>query len=556
MSTIAWLAINGLTAVLAAVVLAGWAHARVPMRRPVILAVSSVAVAAGSLLVLFRPEQVPTGWITVLMEGPSSRNIQQLYGQGAHFGPEFGTLIELLSRHDPNTLPAVVHLNICLMAVNAILFFFLARGVLSAWCASLLFAVAYAGNLNTLHAAFSETPVALWTAIFFAGCVAAAVIQDTAHAPRWLRWTAIAWLGMLVLLACFLRAELVVLGAPAFAITVARELGWEPRVRRVVRAAVEVVRKLVAGRLWIFLAVAAACAALEFLRWTGDEVGWVAAGLRPLNLSFLTMPGTLGVFLPLGIVVLFVLGTVYALRHWFSFLLLPVTMLFLFKVYASAAHGVYFERFRYVSFLTPVAMFLALFGFRELSDWAHRWAWPPWWRRAALLLLVMTFPFWQAAGPKEIFRRRQQLPGLSQTGLLLAWNQQTEVRYLLDLLARYPDCVFLAKTTQTTWVADSKTGAQWELFGRPIPQYREIQVPGGTLEQIAAQAAPAASCVFYYRSLDCDLVGFEGCEIETAGRTPLEERVFEDLPYNDITEYGAHRAEVRLAIYPIVARGS
>jgi hypothetical protein len=294
---------------------------------------------------------------------------------------------------------------------------------------------------------------------------------------------------------------------------------------------------------------------LEFLRWTGDEVGWVAAGLRPLNLSFLTMPGTLGVFLPLGIVVLFVLGTVYALRHWFSFLLLPVTALFLFKIYASASHGVYFERFRYVSFLTPVALFLALFGFRELFEWSRRWAWPPWWRRAALLLLVTTFFLWQAAGPKEIFRRRQQLPGLSQTGFLLAWNQQTEVRYLLDLLARYPNCVFLAKTTQTTWVADRRTGAQWELFGRPIAQYSEIQTPGGTLEQIAAQAAPHASCVFYYRSLDCDLVGFEGCDAETVGRTPLEERIFEDLPYNDITEYGAHRAEVRLAIYPIVAGG-
>jgi hypothetical protein len=32
----------------------------------------------------------------------------------------------------------------------------------------------------------------------------------------------------------------------------------------------------------------------------------------------------------------------------------------------------------------------------------------------------------------------------------------------------------------------------------------------------------------------------------------LEERVLENLPYSDITEYGAHRAEIRLGVYPVV----
>jgi hypothetical protein len=280
----------------------------------------------------------------------------------------------------------------------------------------------------------------------------------------------------------------------------------------------------------------------------------MAAGLRPLNLSFLLMPWSRGVFLPFGIVVLFVLGTVHGVRHCLAFFVLPVSTLVLFKVYASASHGVFFERFRYLTYLTPVALFLALFGFRELADWARRWEWPWWWKRVAVLLLVMTFTFWQRQVPNEMFGRGQEIAGLSQTSFLLAWNQQTEVRYLVDLVARYPHCVFVAKTTQAAEAADRRTGSRWGIFGHPVGGYREIDGPGGTLEEVAARAAPGTRCVLYYRSLDCDLLAFEGCDREVEGRTALEERVFENLPYSDITEYGGHRPEIRLGVYPITGR--
>ena len=72
----------------------------------------------------------------------------------------------------------------------------------------------------------------------------------------------------------------------------------------------------------------------------------------------------------------------------------------------------------------------------------------------------------------------------------------------------------------------------------------------GGLEQLATELAPEVSCVLFYRSLDCDLVGLDGCRAETDGRTPLEERVLENLPYSEIYEYGAHRPEIRLGVYP------
>jgi hypothetical protein len=131
------------------------------------------------------------------------------------------------------------------------------------------------------------------------------------------------------------------------------------------------------------------------------------------------------------------------------------------------------------------------------------------------------------------------------------------VRYLLDLTARYPRCVFVAKTARADNAADPKTGYRWLAFGTLAHHLGEKEDSSGGADQlnrIVAELAPDAPCVLFYRSMDCDLVGFDGCNAETDGRIPLEERVLENLPYSEIYEYGAHRAEIRLGVYPVVVR--
>lgn len=547
-----WLAANGAALLLLAGALASWARARPERRRLVLAAAVSTGLAAAALAFLVPTPRIPIAWVTVLMEGPTVRNVEQLYGQGAHFGRGFSLLAHYLTGHDVSTLLAVVHLNLCLAAINAILFFFLARAVLGSWWASLAFALIAAGNLDTLQAAFSETPAVLWTTHLWVGCIAARIVADDAGAPPAARRLALVALALIAVLAALLRIELLVIGAPAVAVGLSRLAGWEPAILGAARRVAAALRALVTGPAAILILVAVGLAALELVQWPGNELGWMIAALRPLNLSFLTLPGLLAVFLPFGIVALFVLGMVHSLRRWFAFFLLPVSTIILFKIYASASHGVFFERLRYLTFLTPVALFIALFGFRELEDWARRWTWPPWWRRAAILLLIASCTVWQPAGPKEIFRRRQGLPGLATPGFLLSWNQQTEVRYLLDLVARHPRCVILTRSARTTWVADRRTGYRWLAFGGPLATLREIPDDGGSPESVARQLAPENACVLYYRSLDCNRLGADACAADLAGRSPLEERVLENLPYNDITEYGAHRAELRLGVYPII----
>jgi hypothetical protein len=195
-----WLATTGLAIVLLAAVLGEWARQR-PVVRGRVIAGCACALLGGSLvLVLVAPTDIPTGWITVLQEGRSVRNVRQLYGIGTHAGPGFDALVDWLCGHGPNALPAVVRVNVCLAVTNTVVLFFLASYVLRSWWASLAFAAAYACNLNTIQAAFSETPAMAWTIHFWLACIAAAVVSDRG-ASRRLRQLALASLGLLVILA-------------------------------------------------------------------------------------------------------------------------------------------------------------------------------------------------------------------------------------------------------------------------------------------------------------------------------------------------------------------
>lgn len=537
-----------------------WARARRDVRRRALPGAVAVAVAIVAAIALFHWVDVPTGWITILQEGRTMRNIQQVYGVAPHAGTGFFILVDWLTGHHVATLPAVVAVNLTLWLVNAILFFLIADVVLGVWCASLALMLAYACNTNTVHAALSETPAMLWATYFWLGCIAGAIIDDEAHTSAVTRRIALLCLALLASLAALLRVELLVVAAPAVAIAVARVLGWESHVRHAARTVLEWLRSLVAGPLWVFATVIAVLLLIDRLPWP-LHARWLVAGLQPVNLSFLNMPRALGVFLPWGLVALFVLGFIHAVRHWFAFALLPFTVVMLFKVYASAGHGAFFEMFRYLTYVTAVVFFVSLFGFRELAAWAVRWGWPPWWRRVAVLVLVVTCAVWNPPGAmKEIFGRGQQLPGVASlpgpiaaVGVpLLAWNQQTEVRYLLDLIDRYPTCVLIVKATQADAAFDRNLGYRWTAVGRSIGSYRELPDDGRTVEQVAAELAPGAPCVLFYRGLDCNLADTDGCRIELAGRPALEERVLENLPYSDIREYGAHRAEIHLGVYPVV----
>jgi hypothetical protein len=548
-----WLVATIAALVLMVTVLAAWARERPALRGSVIAGCACVLLGGSLVLLLLAPTDIATGWITVLQEGRSARNVRQLYGLAAHAGPGFGHLVDRVSGHGPTTLPALVRMHVCLAVVNAIVLGFLARRVLRSWWGSLAFVAAYTCNLNTINAAFSETPAMVWTTHVWLACIAAAIVSDR-DASRRLRWLALASLALLTVLAAWIRTEALVIGLPALAIGLAHVVGAEEGAQRMVGAAGQQLRTILTGPLSVFLLVSGGLLALEYVPMP-DDWRYAIVSIRPLNFSFLTWLQAITLFYPFAIVVLSVLGMIHAVRQWFAFFLLPISVLLLLNFYASVSHGPFLDKFRYLTFVTPFVLLLALFGFRELSMWAARLSWPAWWKRMAVLLLIATVPAWNP-WQREFFERRQQLPGVSTPEAFLARNEQTEVRYLLDLVARYPRCVFLAKTPRAESATAPTTGYRWLAFGAPVRMLAEKEDASGAdrMDRMVAELAPDAPCVLFYRSLDCDLVGFDGCDAETKGRTPLEQRVLENLPYSEIYEYGAHRAEIRLAVYPVAVR--
>lgn len=552
-----WWAGNILAVALLVAMLIEWARVREGVGRRAVLGGAAAAGAALVALVLLAQHSVPLAWITVLQEGRTLRNVQQLYGMTTHHGPGFGAIIDVLSGHGVTTLPALASFNLVLWAVNAVVFLFLAEAVLRVRWAALVLALTWAANLNTLHAAVSETPAMLWTTLCWAGALAVAALAEPRATPR-LRWCALACLAVLAALATLVRRELLLVGGPAVAVGAFVAAGRGDRLHAAARWLGGVARALFAGPWWRLVLVVAGLVALERLPWP-LHVRWVIAALQPFNPTFLDLPRALGVFLPLGMLVLIVLGIVHGLRHWVAFALVPLTVLVLARLYASAGHGVYFETFRYLAYVTPLAFLLALFGFRELGALAARWQWPWWWRRVALVALALTFTLWRPPGMlKELFGRGHALPGIGAlppallrvSAPLLAWNVQTEVRYLLDLVRRHPDCVFLTRALRAESRFDDMPGAQWVAFGAALPTYRTLADAGQSPAAAAAALAPDAACVFVYRGLDCHLRDEHACPPRDA-HAPVEERVFENLPYNDIREYGAHEPEIRLGIYRV-----
>src|SRR5213594_1224842 len=99
-----WLLANGTALALLVANLRGWARCQ-PRLGKIVPAIYGAAVVV-VLFVLLTPSRVPIGWITVLMEGRGIRNVDQLYGRGAHFGVGFDMLIDSLTGHDATSLPA------------------------------------------------------------------------------------------------------------------------------------------------------------------------------------------------------------------------------------------------------------------------------------------------------------------------------------------------------------------------------------------------------------------------------------------------------------------
>ncbi len=553
-----WLALDAAVVLALVATLGAVLARRRELAGSVLLGVVSVAtgIALGA-----RGPDVPDGWINVLQEGLGQLHVRELDGRGAHGGDGFLALLDLLvPRVAGDGLRTLVRWNVGLSIANAGLFLVIARQCVGR-LASVVLTIVFALHPVALNVTVSELPCAVLTSVFLLGVIAAAASNDDALGPRarWLGWLTLTGLAAI---AASLRIETVIVGAPAVLMRALCLRYGSRRCDEIWERGLARVGRFLAGPPIRVLGALGAVFALR-LGARMLELRGVDGSSDPLSVAGFALPATLAMSLPLGAVVLFVLGSIHAFMRPSRFLQLPVALVVLYDVYRSEGHAgtAPFEMLRYLGSVAPVALVLALFGWRELVAIGERLGWSTDAMRVARMLTALSLGCWNLTGivcfddALEFNSRPRSVTWEPSQYLVLQRDQQIEERYLLELLDRFPACAFVARVVPSESVGDRgfsdvpvpDWGALW--FGTIIaePDGRRARPWRGTPADLAADVD--TQCVLYYRSLDCNLANAADiCDQDAAGLALVEERRQPDRRYYFHVRM---QAELRLAVYRV-----
>ncbi|RJO63745.1 MAG: hypothetical protein C4523_19580 [Myxococcales bacterium] len=525
---------------------------------PAIVTVGLAAGVVGYFWLFLTTDKISLSWINVLHEGNTGQNIKQLYANASHSGSVYHEAINILTSESVEALRQIVHLNMALVLINSLIFFPIALRVARTLWLALPISFFFVFNANNLASAQSGLPSQAITLLFLMGVVAGGT-YNRPEMPRSARHAAILLFAIVSVLAALIRSELALIGVFALVVLLARASCGEARVLEWGRTMLAGLERLLRWPLWK-LAVLISALLLFWLVFgllnihgilSAQKIEWLLDAFQPLNPSFFSLPYAMGFFLPFGIVVLFIFGVVHAFRRLDGFFMLPLSLLILYKVYFSASHGVFYEIFRYLTKITPMLLFLSLFGWKEIERFAERLQWRNAWRPfASALLAIMMFAFFphEQYGYFNFFK-----PGIPSPVQPIVRNQQKEVHYLVHLVERFPECSFVSKVLRM----HSDPRNQLVIFGAPHSDIKRIPYNGEDFISTIAGNLPEEyhGCVFFYHGLDCNRVEQMSCVPETEGLQPVDHYVFRSKPYSDENEYGRLSPNIRLVLYKIDFEG-
>jgi len=252
--------------------------------------------------------------------------------------------------------------------------------------------------------------------------------------------------------------------------------------------------------------------------------------------------------LPIAASVAVLFGWIHAIRHFRRFAGVALSLFILVRAY-FAAEDQYFEMGRYMSYILPAILLLALFGKQELDQIAAQRCTPAW-RRAGHIAYLMAWFTLPLPGLYEFYVR----PGFDPHGgfaqLLLDRNTQREVRYLMALTENNPQCVFVGRVVQDDH-GDPKVATQYSylVFGARVSQPVVVPENAMPLSRLISQHASNGSCVRLYFGGDCNLGFTDRCAAFIAGRRLVDQQRFWSRPYNNYLQTGFGAPEIVLATY-------
>lgn len=512
----------------------------------VFTAIASLAFTWG-IFHFLDPTDIPIDWVTPLQEGRSQKNILQVFGSAAHAKSNYRFFITTLVGEDG--IRSTLRMNFWLFGLSLLLYWCIARHLLQSFWSTIPALLIPVFNLVGVHLPLSAQPAALIGLYLSMAFVAGGLFEKLftqEPSKRSFTWVPLLLLGILGVLLTKTRPELGLIPFSALGMALLRLHFGDEKLSHFLSAFLRWGHRLLKTP-WIW--------ALLLLNLLTDHVrqpvAWGLKAIEPLNLSPLTLPFVMmDLLFPFAVSVLFILGIVYSTRHWKAHLLLPLSTLVVYRAYYEAACSVHFELMRYLGYLLAPISILALLGVLELKHIFHRLGLGSRWRSLAFLALLLSGDLSSRPTTEHAAFIDSGESDLSYR-FPLSRDIQRETRFVLKAVEDFPDCLILAKTSKQRRYRDGqKEVFHYLAFGGPYQQSTKTFEAETVLDALA-QARPS-SCNFFYRSLDCNLVGAEqACEETNLRPRPVREERFPRNQYNNPYENGATLPVVTLGLYEI-----
>jgi hypothetical protein len=526
----------------------------------------SFALSAAVMFLALR-QIIGPDLITAVQESTTLGDIRQLYGKSTHAGENFSWLMGLFTREGADRIYGVIAFNLVLTCVVSIVLFYVAYAVSGSLPWALMLGCANALSFPNRLSALSESPAAIVAAYFWLGVFLFFIInRELAAAGRFSKtgnsrlWAALSALVCDTFLVMNTRIEFILVAMAAILAVAARMLFSEVRLAHLQAAAFEKIRALlkrIGSFSWLAVFLLLVILLIPQLvlykacgRIGGAHIRSICSAVNAFDATFLNAPFFLSTLLPLGMVLLFVLGVVYTLRQCLVFALLPVSFLLLFRVYYDTSHGVFYEMLRYMLNLMPLVMFFALLGYKEIERFFQKKGLQELWQKPVFILFGL-FMLASAFSGYHTLLGRDEIDITGWKDITLDRNVQREVRYLAELTGRYKKALFISQVTQDDYGKNRGNAFKYVVFGSALPSPLEVASASG-LSNFMSESSRKGRQVLLYRGLDCNLDHGPDCFDGIEKGQLLEERRFADRPYNDKDEFGGHQPEVRLQVYRVI----
>lgn len=459
------------------------------------------AAAAGGVLALVDPGDVPLTWLTPLQEGDTAVVVDLALGVGAHVGPAAERGYELWT--GPG-LAEAARTNLAFTVAALPLLWVVVRGICGSGLVAAVLTAGWLGSpLVLAHATSEGLAPATW--FWTAAIGVAALVHPSAAGTT--RTVSILLLGLAPAVMALHREELGLIG-----------LGVA------VAALVPASRRPVPVVLMVALIAVGALIAPLGVSSLQTPWRWFAAAADPRQASIVQLPVFLGAVFGPGLAVCMVAGLVRSLRWPATAMGAGLACVVLARVFHASAHGgvlgsvdavAHGEMIRYGGYLAAWLLVGAADVWRLLPHGRIRFA-------VLAAALVPASPELMARVPGNTAHLwgAVALP----PGGRLAQDPQVEVRAWVGLRRRFPDCAIV------TPLAEPR---QWLVVG-PV----RVGQPAGLdeLRRSVEAAGPAEAAAVY--SADCVLL-VEGLvcarhpgRCRAHERAPLGGMALEGRPWN------------------------